>query len=192
MTANADEIRRTIVRCLEDIAPDADASRVDPQRDLRDALDLDSMDFLRFVQALKTALGVEVPERDYPELRTLAGGTAYLAAFGTATFGEATVVPESACVPIDRDFPLDLAALVGCGVVTGVGAVCNSAQVAPGESVAVVGCGGVGLAAIQGARLAGAAPIIAVDRVAAKLDLARNRKAGVGTPVAPLPRVWRR
>ena len=94
-----------------------------------------------------------------------------LAAFGTATFGEETIVPEAACVRVDKDFPLELAALVGCGVVTGVGAVCNSAHVEPGASVAVVGCGGVGLAAVQGARLAGASPIIAVDRVASKLAL---------------------
>lgn len=105
---------------------------------------------------------------------TAADGTAFLAAFGTATFGEETIVPERACVKIDASFPLELAALVGCGVVTGVGAVCNSARVEPGASVVVIGCGGVGLAAIQGARLAGAAPIIAVDRVAAKLDLARR------------------
>jgi S-(hydroxymethyl)glutathione dehydrogenase/alcohol dehydrogenase len=100
-------------------------------------------------------------------------GGGLLAAFGTATFGEETVLPEAACIKIDADFPLDLAALVGCGVVTGVGAVCNSAHVGPGESVVVIGCGGVGLAAIQGARLSGASPIIAVDRVASKLDLAR-------------------
>ena len=78
---------------------------------------------------------------------------------------------------IDREFPLALAALVGCGVVTGVGAVCNSARVEAGASVAVIGCGGVGLAAIQGARHAGATPIIAVDRVASKLALARGSGA---------------
>jgi S-(hydroxymethyl)glutathione dehydrogenase/alcohol dehydrogenase len=100
-----------------------------------------------------------------------------LAAFGTATFGERTVLPEPACVRIDAGFPLELGALVGCGVVTGVGAVVNSARVGPGASVAVIGCGGVGLAAIQGARLAGAEPIIAVDRIAAKLDLARANGA---------------
>jgi S-(hydroxymethyl)glutathione dehydrogenase/alcohol dehydrogenase len=105
---------------------------------------------------------------------TGADGTAFLAAFGTATFGEETIVPERACVGIDPEFPLELAALVGCGVVTGVGAVCNSAHVEPGASVVVIGCGGVGLAAIQGARLSGAAPIIAVDRVASKLALARR------------------
>jgi S-(hydroxymethyl)glutathione dehydrogenase/alcohol dehydrogenase len=99
------------------------------------------------------------------------------AAFGTATFGEQTVLPEHACVRIDATFPLELGALVGCGVVTGVGAVVNSARVEPGASVAVIGCGGVGLAAIQGARLAGADPIVAVDRIAAKLDLARANGA---------------
>ena len=105
---------------------------------------------------------------------TASDGTALLAAFGTATFGEETIVPERACVKIDASFPLELAALVGCGVVTGVGAVCNSAHVEPGASVAVLGCGGVGLAAIQGARLSGASPIIAVDTVASKLELARQ------------------
>jgi S-(hydroxymethyl)glutathione dehydrogenase / alcohol dehydrogenase len=99
------------------------------------------------------------------------------AAFGTATFGEESVLPESACVRIDPAFPLELGALVGCGVVTGIGAVVHSARVEPGASVAVVGCGGVGLAAIQGARLAGAAPIIAVDRVASKLAMARANGA---------------
>jgi S-(hydroxymethyl)glutathione dehydrogenase/alcohol dehydrogenase len=117
-----------------------------------------------------------------------AGGV--LAAFGTATFGEQTVLPEHACVRIDTGFPLELGALVGCGVVTGIGAVVNSARVEPGASVAVIGCGGVGLAAVQGARLAGAAPIIAVDRVAPKLALARANgatetvDAAAGDPVA--------
>jgi S-(hydroxymethyl)glutathione dehydrogenase/alcohol dehydrogenase len=108
---------------------------------------------------------------------TDADGGALLAAFGTATFGEETILPEAACIKVDADFPLDLAALVGCGVVTGVGAVCNSAHVSAGESVVVIGCGGVGLAAIQGARLSGASPIIGVDRVASKLDLARGSGA---------------
>jgi S-(hydroxymethyl)glutathione dehydrogenase/alcohol dehydrogenase len=105
---------------------------------------------------------------------TASDGTALLAAFGTATVGEETIVPEHACVKIDSSFPLELAALVGCGVVTGVGAVCNSAHVEPGASVAVIGCGGVGLAAVQGARLSGASPIIAIDTVASKLALARQ------------------
>jgi S-(hydroxymethyl)glutathione dehydrogenase/alcohol dehydrogenase len=96
------------------------------------------------------------------------------ATFGTATFGEETLVPAAAAVPIDRDFPFELAALVGCGVVTGIGAVLHSARVRAGESVAVIGCGGVGLAALQGARLAGASPLIAVDRVESKFALARQ------------------
>jgi S-(hydroxymethyl)glutathione dehydrogenase/alcohol dehydrogenase len=108
---------------------------------------------------------------------TAADGTRLLAGFGTATFGEQTIVPESACVRIDREFPLELGALVGCGVITGVGAVCNSAHVEAGASVAVIGCGGVGLAAIQGARLSGADPIIAVDTIASKLVLARHSGA---------------
>jgi S-(hydroxymethyl)glutathione dehydrogenase/alcohol dehydrogenase len=129
-------------------------------------------------------------DHDHPELcergmdhafaqpyATASDGTPLLAAFGTATFGEETIVPETACVKIDDEFPLELAALVGCGVVTGVGAVLNSAHVEAGTSVAVVGCGGVGLAAIQGARLAGAARIIGVDRVASKLALARTSGA---------------
>jgi S-(hydroxymethyl)glutathione dehydrogenase/alcohol dehydrogenase len=110
-----------------------------------------------------------------PYATSAAGGV--LAAFGTATFGEQTVLPETACVRIDPAFPLELGALVGCGVVTGVGAVLNTAQVEPGASVAVIGCGGVGLAALQGARLAGASPIIAIDRVASKLALATGNGA---------------
>lgn len=89
-------------------------------------------------------------------------------------FGEQMLVHESAVVKITRDVPLEKAALVGCGVVTGVGAVFNTAKVQPGETVAVVGCGGIGLNCVQGARLAGAERIIAVDRIPAKLELARK------------------
>jgi S-(hydroxymethyl)glutathione dehydrogenase / alcohol dehydrogenase len=92
---------------------------------------------------------------------------------GTATFGEQTLVPEGEVVRIDPSVPLELAALVGCALATGVGAVWNTARVTPGSTVAVVGCGGVGLSVIQGARLAGARTVVAVDRVAAKLDLAQ-------------------
>ncbi len=102
--------------------------------------------------------------------RGTSDGEAVWLALGTGTFAEETVVPAAAAIPIDRDFPLDVAALIGCAVVTGVGAVVNTARVAPGHTVAVMGCGGVGLAAVQGARLAGAATIIAIDRGAAKLD----------------------
>jgi S-(hydroxymethyl)glutathione dehydrogenase/alcohol dehydrogenase len=90
------------------------------------------------------------------------------------SFAEHTIVPESACVKIRRDAPLDKACLVGCGVMTGVGAVLNTAQVAPGDSVAVFGAGGVGLNVIQAAALSGAAPIVAVDLLDSKLALARE------------------
>jgi S-(hydroxymethyl)glutathione dehydrogenase / alcohol dehydrogenase len=93
---------------------------------------------------------------------------------GLGTFAEQTVVPVEAVVSIDHDVPFDVAALVGCGVMTGVGAAINTARVAPGSTVAVIGCGGVGLNVIQGARLAGAATIVAVDRVPAKFELARQ------------------
>ena len=104
-------------------------------------------------------------------------GLPVTAALGTATFGEETVVPAAAVVPIPRDFPLELAALIGCAAVTGVGAVTNTAGVRAGESVAVIGCGGVGLAAVQGARMVGASTIVAVDRVAAKLAMAVDNGA---------------
>jgi S-(hydroxymethyl)glutathione dehydrogenase/alcohol dehydrogenase len=89
-------------------------------------------------------------------------------------FGEQMLVHEKAVVKITKDVPLEKAALVGCGVTTGVGAVFNTAKVRPGQTVAVVGCGGIGLNCIQGARLAGADRIIAVDRLPAKLELARK------------------
>lgn len=92
---------------------------------------------------------------------------------GVGTFAEETVVPVEAVVPIDKSVPFEVAALVGCGVMTGVGAVINTAKVEPGATVAVIGCGGVGISAIQGARLSGAATILAVDRVPAKLEIAR-------------------
>jgi S-(hydroxymethyl)glutathione dehydrogenase / alcohol dehydrogenase len=91
---------------------------------------------------------------------------------GAGTLAEQTLLPAAAVVPVDASLPLDLAALLGCGVITGVGAVVRTANVRPGETVLVIGCGGVGLAAIQGARLAGAGRIIAVDRVAGQLPAA--------------------
>lgn len=91
---------------------------------------------------------------------------------GTGTLAEYSVVRDSQLVRIADDIPLDLACLAGCGVTTGLGAVFNIAEVAPGDSVAVVGCGGVGLNVIQGARIAGASTIIAIDTNPAKLSLA--------------------
>lgn len=89
-------------------------------------------------------------------------------------FSEMMLVHERAVVKIPDDIPLDRAALVGCAVTTGVGAALNTAEIAPGSSVAVFGCGGVGTSVIQGARLAGARQIIAIDRLPAKLESARH------------------
>ena len=89
-------------------------------------------------------------------------------------FAEVMLVHENAAVAVSTDIPLDRAALVGCAVVTGVGSVVTTARVQPGARVAVIGCGGVGLNSVQGARLAGAARIIAVDVQPGKLELART------------------
>ena len=91
-----------------------------------------------------------------------------------SSYAEAMLVHEHALVKIRPDMPLDRAALIGCGVLTGVGAVFHTAKVEPGSSVAVIGCGGVGLACVNGAALAGAGRIIAVDTVPAKLELAKQ------------------
>jgi S-(hydroxymethyl)glutathione dehydrogenase / alcohol dehydrogenase len=95
----------------------------------------------------------------------------------TSCFAEWTVVPAAGAIPLGEDVPLWQAALLGCGVVTGIGAVRNTARVEAGSSVCVVGCGGVGLHVVAGARLAGASPIVAVDRDPAKLELAARRGA---------------
>jgi Zn-dependent alcohol dehydrogenase len=91
-----------------------------------------------------------------------------------STFAEACVVPERSCVPIPDDVPFDVAALVGCAVTTGVGAVWRTAGVRPGDRVAVLGCGGVGLSAVLAAGAVGAEPVIAVDAAPGKLDVARE------------------
>lgn len=101
------------------------------------------------------------------------GGSLY-PGLSTGAFAQETVVAANACYPLPADIPLDLAALLGCAVTTGVGAVLTTAGVREGESVAVIGLGGVGLAAVQGARIAGASPIIAVDRVTDKFELATS------------------
>jgi S-(hydroxymethyl)glutathione dehydrogenase/alcohol dehydrogenase len=107
----------------------------------------------------------------------LADGTPLQHALMTACFAERAVVAAGGAIPIADRLPLWQAALLGCGVVTGVGAVRNAARVRPGESVCVVGCGGVGLHVVLGARLAGAGAIVAVDRDPAKLELALRRGA---------------
>jgi S-(hydroxymethyl)glutathione dehydrogenase/alcohol dehydrogenase len=85
---------------------------------------------------------------------------------------EMCVAPAISCIKIDKEIPLASAALIGCGVMTGVGAALNTAKVAPGSTVAVFGCGGIGLSIIQGARIAGAEKVIAVDTYAPKLEMA--------------------
>jgi len=107
----------------------------------------------------------------------LLDGTVLQHGLMTACFAERAVVAVAGAVPLGYDVPLWQAALLGCGVVTGVGAVRNAARVCAGESVCVIGCGGVGLHVVAGAHLAGAEPIIAVDRDAAKLELALRRGA---------------
>lgn len=115
-------------------------------------------------------------DADYPHdspLRTAQGDPIRVGLY-TAAFAEYAVVHHSQVVPVPIDLPLDRAALLACGVITGVGAVTNTAQVEPNSSVVVIGSGGVGLNAVQGARLAGAHPIIAVDLLDSKLKAAQT------------------
>ena len=92
----------------------------------------------------------------------------------TSCFAEYAVVPESGAVPVLADMPLDKGCLVGCAVMTGVGAVTNTARIEAGSTVAVIGCGGIGLNVVQGAVLAGASRIIAVDLLDNKLEYAKE------------------
>ena len=91
-----------------------------------------------------------------------------------SSFAEMAVVPARTAIKVDPTIPLDQVALIGCAVTTGFGAVVNTARVRPGQSVVVIGCGGVGLSVVQSARIVGASPIVAVDRVPSKLELARS------------------
>ncbi|MEU6986282.1 Zn-dependent alcohol dehydrogenase [Streptomyces sp. NPDC046324] len=102
---------------------------------------------------------------------------------GTGTFTEEVVVDAGCAVPIPDDVPFDIAALIGCGVTTGLGAAINTAKVEAGSSVAVIGCGGVGISAIQGAKLQGAAQIVAVDPVESRREAAL--RFGATEAVAP-------
>jgi S-(hydroxymethyl)glutathione dehydrogenase/alcohol dehydrogenase len=104
--------------------------------------------------------------------RFIVGDTPTFGMAGCGAFAEEMVVPRPGAVKIDDDVPYEIAALVGCGVMTGVGSVFNTARVEPGSTVAVIGCGGVGIAAIQGARVAGASVIIGVDLAEAKHEAA--------------------
>jgi S-(hydroxymethyl)glutathione dehydrogenase/alcohol dehydrogenase len=134
----------------------------------------------------RTSCGIcEMCQRGYPALclappvsaskPRLAGTDRVLgAAAGLGTFAGYALVPEIAAVLIDREVPFAQAALLGCGVMTGVGAAINTAQVRPGSTCAVFGCGGVGLNVIQGCAVAGADMIIAVDMLDNKLDMSRT------------------
>ncbi|MBY4575641.1 alcohol dehydrogenase [Gordonia paraffinivorans] len=102
------------------------------------------------------------------------GDTPVQVGLGTGTFAEETVVPANGVIPLPDDIPFEYAALLGCAVPTGFGAAVHSAQVEPGDSVLVIGCGAVGLSAVQGARIAGAAELIAVDPQSGRRDLARR------------------
>jgi S-(hydroxymethyl)glutathione dehydrogenase/alcohol dehydrogenase len=110
----------------------------------------------------------------YAMPRFMAGDLPIFGMAGCGAFAEEMVLARAGVVKVDADVPYEVAALVGCGVMTGVGAVVNTAAVRPGETAVVIGCGGVGIAAIQGARLSGAAVIVAVDTVPAKLEVARR------------------
>ena len=115
------------------------------------------------------------PRRRRSDPPRLSQKGAYVHQFSSvSSYAERMITHENGLVKIDEDFPLDRAALIGCGVTTGLGAALNTAKVEPGSSVAVFGAGGVGLAAIQGARIAGAAMIIAVDLNEFKLATARE------------------
>ncbi len=111
-------------------------------------------------------------KEDEPRLSQSGGPLGQFANLGS--FAEHMLVHEHAVAKIRDDMPLDKAALIGCGVTTGVGAVIHTAKVEPGATVAVIGCGGVGLSCINGAAIAGASRVIAVDMVPGKLDLARK------------------
>jgi len=102
------------------------------------------------------------------------GGSPLFGFAGVGTWAEELIVPQQGVVKIDPDTPHEIASLVGCGVMTGVGAALNTAEVTPGSSVVVFGCGGVGISAIQGARVAGASEIVAVDLVDSKLEDAQR------------------
>lgn len=102
------------------------------------------------------------------------GGRAIYQMAGLGTFSRHCVVPAASAIPLPETIPFASAALLGCGVLTGWGAAINSARIRPGDSVAVLGCGGVGLSAVQGARIAGATAIIAVDLHEERLELAKH------------------
>jgi Zn-dependent alcohol dehydrogenase len=118
--------------------------------------------------------GCETPyDGDHGPLKTAEGGKLHQA-MASGAFAEKVVVEQAQVVKISPDIPKDAASLIACGVITGVGAVVNSAGLRAGQDVVVIGAGGVGLNAIQGARIAGARRIVAVDMSEEKLQMARD------------------
>jgi S-(hydroxymethyl)glutathione dehydrogenase/alcohol dehydrogenase len=118
-----------------------------------------------------------------------ADGSVATALSGIGSFADVMTVDEASCIPVDTDLPADQLALIGCGFTTGFGAALNTAQVGAGATVAVIGCGGVGTSVIQGARVAGASRIIAIDplemkrRSAMRLGATDEVDPGAGDPV---------
>jgi len=151
---------------------------------------------------LPTIMSGLQPDGDFRSRDSTSRGLHQCACLGT--FAEKAIVPEAAVIPIPSDVPFEVAALIGCGVLTGAGAIFNRARLRPGASVAVFGCGSVGLSAIQAARMLGATTVIAIDPRANKramatdlgatatvdpfasggLDLVRNLTAGRGVDCA--------
>ena len=137
----------------------------------------------RPVLCLEQGKALTTPLEGTPRTRDASGAPLNIFS-GCGSMAEYATVSAENLIKIDPKIPLDCAALVGCGVTTGVGAVFNTAKVAPGSSVAVFGCGGVGLSVIQGARIAGAEKIIAIDTLPAKLEMAKQFGATDVLPVS--------
>lgn len=127
---------------------------------------------LRGRPVLCSRQGVERPADTTPRLSYKGERVHQFARLGA--FAEQMLVHENSAVVVRDDMPLDRAALVGCAVVTGIGAVTNTASIPAGSTVAVIGCGGIGLNAVQGASIAGASRVVAIDKLAWKLDVAKR------------------
>lgn len=123
---------------------------------------------------MSRCISTEIQRDEDEEPRLRHGGQPMTQYLNLSAFAEYMLIHEHAIVKMREDMPFDRACLIGCGVTTGVGAVIHTAKVEPGSTVAVIGCGGVGLSAINGALLAGAGRIIAIDKLAGKLELART------------------
>ncbi|HVF94720.1 MAG TPA: Zn-dependent alcohol dehydrogenase [Sphingomonas sp.] len=123
---------------------------------------------------MSLCLGGDTRRKKGEAPRLMLGETPIAQMLNLSAYAEMMLVHEHACVAIDRDMPMDRAALIGCAVTTGAGAVFNTTDVTPGETVCVVGCGGIGLAAVNAAKIAGAAKIIALDPVPEKRAVAEK------------------